>query len=304
MGDFDKEIKQAKEIGQGWIKTSEDYYAKLQSLKKGKLTDIKDEISSIQKAAETGHDLISQEITEELEYRLDKAEKDLKACATEGGKIFDAHDSWALKEPRHNMRPIGTKLGLGSPTDKKYVAVAAGCKSMLSEVAQALSNVDRLWKEDIKFQITTQEKRIESQRKILNGIQSEAQSYTDQLKKSAKAFTDQCAQVFTELKVQGDSLYLFPAQNGTLDPKKESSWVQSPALFRKKLAAIPSILALMDKNYKRMEKSVPSEHFETFLKSKDGKELDAAWTKLKNQLKQATTLYTKLLEAFEKSGYK
>lgn len=303
MGKYDKEIAKAEKIGEEWKETSEGYAARLHSIKKDSLAPEKKALADLRDAIDKGQHNHSKDAREDIESQLETIRERLETYMKEGQRLFDEHEKWSLGDPRSNMGYIGKTLKLGDARSEPYTEVATGIKRLLTEVASAISATQKAWKEDLKPALEIHLASVTALEKILSGEKGKAGAFLEQLKSEAKSFVESCTKAFTNLKVQSDAVNLPAAQQGTLDKSQATKNAQMFQLYEKKLALIPEIAAQIEKNHKRILKSVPESFLNGFMASKEKKEMEEAKEALMLRLKQATTLYTKLVEAYRKGGY-
>jgi hypothetical protein len=303
MGKYDKEIARAQKIGEDWKETSKGYEARLLSIKKDSLALEKKALTDLQNGIDKGQHNHSREAHAEFEDQLSVIKERLEMYMKEGQRLFDEHEKWALGDPRSNMGFIGKQLKLGDARSEPYMEVATGIKRLLTEVASAISSTQKAWKEDLRPAIEIQLSRVTALEKILSGEKSKASAFLDQIKDEAKAFVESCQRAWINLKVDADAVNLPLAQQGKLDKTATTKNAQMYQLYEKKLKIIPEAMAQIEKNHGRVLKSVPRQFIDGFMASSQKKEMEEAKNAVLLKLKQANTLYTKLVEAYQKGGY-
>jgi hypothetical protein len=162
---YEKEIKEAKAIGDGWIEEGEGYKAQFRVIKKEHLALEKGALKKIQQAVDGNEPDLKKHLGE-----LEAIKENLKKFYDEGKRLIDEFDKWALKEPRQSMAFISEELKLGDVKSEKYKAVQAGIKSQLTDVASMLAEVQRAWRSDLEIALKNHMDRVETLEQIINGV--------------------------------------------------------------------------------------------------------------------------------------
>lgn len=303
MGKFDKQVKEATRIADGWKRESEDFAARFQSIKKDSLalekTILKQVQAGVQANKHTDPQML-QHYKSECATILDRLSEFKKA----GERIYKEHDTWALKEPRASMRTFSAKLKLGKPGDEAYDAVSEGTKRTLTDVAATLKTTQGVWNRDVSFAIDTQISKVEAVQKILAGDQNKHSAFITQIRKEAKAYEAMCKKsvVAATSKLSSDAKDLPAAQTGALkgeDPKKLQ---QKHQLYGQRRDQMKPIMDILEKNHKRVLKSVPKSFIDGFMTSKEKADMEKAKTDALLKIKQAEKLYERLVSEFEKQS--
>jgi hypothetical protein len=298
---YEKEIKEAKKIGDGWLKTTQSARANLVSLKKDNLALEKGALRRVQAAIQNGAHNDPAE-RKKLENELDVIEDRLKDYLRMGKKIFDDHDKWALGDPRSNMGFIGPKLKLGPATGPAYKAVSTACKRMLTDVATGIAATQAAWKDDLQFSLKTHMDAVTAARKILDKDSGVRQAFLQQISGEVDRFIKYCDSAFTNLKVTADARDLSDIKGGVMAQKDKMVQDQKLQQYEKKLTLIPEIQAQLNKNYQRVIKSVPAPQMNSWLASAKKKAMEDHKKVTDDKLKAATKLYTTLIPEMKKLG--
>jgi hypothetical protein len=300
MGQYDKQIKAAKKIGEDWIKTSKEYEAKFIEIKKLDIKLCKDFIAKAQEAIVDGH---RQEELDKHKKQLEETRGWLEGEKEKGEKLFEKHHQWSIKEPRQSMSYMDKTLKLGGVGSEAYEAVSEACKRQLTEVAVVLSTTEKAWHDDVLIAIENQLDRLEAVLKVLKGESSKQQAFMEQIKKEAKRFVDTNEQMYNALKVDSALMTLEKVLTGkqanNTDTDKKINQ-QNYHLYETKIAAIPKVIALIEKNHGRVLKSVPKKFMDGFSVSGERKMMEEKKKEILGKLKQASDLFTKLRQAYEK----
>jgi len=302
MAKFDKEIKAAKKIGTDWIKESERYQGIFESIKKDSLALEKGAIGKIQAGIQKGEHnqpKTAKAFQDECDVIRERLDMFLKTAKSE----FDKHEKWALKEPRSSMGFIATKLKLGKPKDEMYDAVADALKRQLTDVANAISQTQRAFNNDLKFALKTQRDRLAAIEKVLRGDAGKHGAFIAQIKKETKRYVDFCDKTVIAAtgKVGSDGKDLQDAKSGKLNDKDPKMLMQKYQVYEKKRDTMPQLIAIIEKNHKRVLKSVPKQFIDGFMTSAEKKQMEEKKKESLLKIKTAQKLYTMLCDAFEQA---
>jgi|GEM_PF-2551417 len=300
MAEFDKEIKQAIKIGKEWAAKSESYEAKFIAIKKDSLSLEKAALKKLQDGVKSG-DHLSPKPKISYKDEIQQIKKKLEGYFNDGEKLYDEHGNWALSEPRKSMAPIDAKLKLGGSNSEAYKAVAAGIKNQLVDVAAAIKSTQQVWDKDVKFALETQQSRVEALEKIILQDQNSSSAFIDQIRKESKAFVDLCDKVWLSIsgKLPSHAADLPAAQQGKLADKAPNSLRQQFSIYESRVVEIPKLLAMIEKNHKRVLKSVPASFIKGFMTMQEKKLMDDKEKDIKLKLNQALKLYQKLVSTYQ-----
>jgi len=298
---YEKEIKEAQKIGDGWLKTTQSARGNLIGLKKDNLALEKGALRQVQAAIQNGdhNDPVKRK---RLANELDVIEDRLKDYLRMGKKIYDDHEKWALGDPRSNMGFIGPKLKLGPSTGPVYKAVASACKRMLTEVATGIAATQKAWKDDLQFSLKTHMDAVTAARKILDKDAGVRQAFLQQISGEVDRFVKFCDQTFASLKVPADARDLSDIKGGVMAGKDKMVLDQKLQQYEKRLKLVPEMQAQIDKNYQRVIKSVPAQQMNSWLASGKKKQMEDHKKAIEDKLKAATKLYNTLIPEMKKLG--
>ena len=298
---YEKEIADAKKIGDGWLKTTQAARGNLMSLKKDNLALEKGALRRVQAAIQKG-DHNDPAKRKSLANELDVIEDRLKDYLRMGKKIYDDHEQWALKEPRSNMGFIGPKLKLGAATTPAYKAVATACKRMLTDVATGIAATQKAWKDDLQYSLKTHMDAVTAARKILDKDAGVRQAFLQQISSEVDRFIKFCDQSFASLKVPADARDMSDIKGGVMAQKDKIVLDQKLQQYEKRLGLVSEIQAQIDKNYQRVIKSVPAPQMNSWLASGKKKQMEDHKKAVEDKLKAATKLYNTLIPEMKKLG--
>lgn len=298
---YEKEIAEAKKIGDGWLKTTQAARANLISLKKDNLALEKGALRRVQAAIQSG-DHNDPTKRKALVNELDVIEDRLKDYLRMGKKIYDDHEKWALGDPRSNMGYIGPKLKLGDSKGVAYKTVATACKRMLTDVATGIAETQKTWKNDLQFSLRTHMDAVTAARKILDKDAGVRQAFLEQIGKEVERFIKISDEAFGSLKVPADARDLSDVKGGVMAQKDKIVLDQKLQQYEKRLKLVPEIKAQMEKNYQRVIKSVPAPQMNSWLASAKKKQMDDHKKAIEDKLKAATKLYNTLIPEMKKLG--
>lgn len=303
MGKFDKEITAANKIGKDWIKKAEGYQASLQSIKKDSLKLEKVAMTELQNGIKQGDHLLPKP---KLDYvtEIERVKDNLETFEKEGKRLFDEHEKWALKEPRSSMSFIAKELNLGKVESEAYQEVSKGIKNMLTEVASAIKETQQIWKNDLKFALDTQKSRLAALESIILDGKNSKSAYITQIRKETDDFVKLCDTIWVNIgsKIPSHAEELPKVQNGELANNEKKMLDNQYGVFKSRIVEIPKLVAAIEKNHRRILKSVPESFVKGFMISGEKKILDEKEKDLKLKLNQAFKLYEKLIAAYEKMG--
>jgi hypothetical protein len=294
MGKFDKEIAQALKIGKGWKETAEGYAGTFQTLKKEHLALEKGAIKRVQDAVQANQPNLAAHL-EPLSHTKELLEQFKK----EGVKEFDALNKWALGEPRQNMGHIGPKVGFRDPNSEGYKAVAAGIKNQLTEVSTAVSAAQKAWKGDLAIAIDNHLDKVEALEKIINQETSKTAGFLDQFRKAIARYKDDATNTYNALKLDQFVQDITNINSGAMATKDKTIIQQRYHLATERLAKMPALIALLEKNYGRVVKSIPDKTLNGLSAKSDKEQLEKIHANITKDMTHATSVFDAAKKAFE-----
>ncbi len=302
MGKYDKEVAAAKKILDDWVKESEKYEGQLIVLKKENLAWEKHAIQRTRELLDGKKYETDKNAAGEIEGNLSVGPERLEMFAKEAQRLFDAHKTWAMGEPRESYLTIARKLKLGKAGEERYEGVKKELGAILEKVSKTIRETEGVFTKDVKF-------AIENQRLKLKAIAKEYQSGGENRE---KALAKQLAKVTEEFKAATEK-----ALSGIQFIKDKDDWnrvVKKDPVFetmhpdkrkekyqqyRNKLGLIPSSREMIDKNFGRVQKSFPQDFMDGA-----GKAGFAAVAKIRKEAFDALTrydsYYNNVMEEFQK----
>ena len=306
---YEREIREAKLIGEGWIKETTRYQKAFNGAKKTVLAPQKKQLAVIQKAVDQARFLQMRAVQAKYKKPLAKLEKALRDFLREGEEMFGDHERWALEEPRASMKVIGPRLDLGNARSEPYQAVAVGCKKMLSDVAKGIAETQRMWKSDLKPALENQIDKTVALRDILERNATKADAFTVQFEKEKARFMELCerTRIGATGKITTDVAQRQMAQKvikGQAEPTLPMPALnQLHQVYEKKRDTAPKLVATIEKNYNRILKSIPRE-FLTGLR--DTPTFDEMAQKAEDTILKIRTsekFYREIAALFEEAGF-
>lgn len=294
MGKYDGQIKNAKKIGDEWVKTAEGYAGSFQTIKKEHLALEKGALNDIQKAVAKNEPNLVDHLDE-----LETIKERLQMFYNEGEKLYKEFDKWALAEPRKSMEIIAKKLQLGDSNSEAYKAVSAGIKTQLTDVAGAIAATQRAWRSDLEIALKNHMDKLDTLEKIINKDVGKTKGFLDQLDKAIDRFADECGKVYAALKVDLVVRDVEDIMKGEMAKKEKIQIEQKYHQTEQKIALIPKLTDQIDKNYGRVVKTVPPEVLNAFTSAAAKKKLNDVY----NDAKKKMAYVTKVCESALK-GYK
>jgi hypothetical protein len=294
MGKFDAELKAAKKIGEDWIKKAEGYTGSYATLKKEHLKLEKGILKNIQDAVQRKDANLDTHLRE-----LDACRDFLNTYKKEGERLEKDFDAWALREPRKNMGFIAEKLKLGAPTDEAYKEVAAGLKTLLTNVATAISTTQKAWRTDLEIALNNHLDKVDTLEKIIKGEVGKTKGFLDQLDKGIERFAQECGTTYGALKVDVFVRDVEEIMNGKMAEQPKVKIEQKYHLTQERIALVPKLRDQIDKNYNRVIKSVPPEVINGFVGKGAKAKLDKARADIDTKMTHALKVFESAKKSYE-----
>lgn len=292
---YEKEIKQAKKIGDDWIEEGESYKGQFNLIKKEHLALEKGSLKAIQKAVTRNAPDLKQHLSE-----VETIKERFKMFYAEGTRLIKKFDTWALAEPRQSMAVISQKLNLGDEKSEKYQAVRAGIKTQLTDVATVLAEVQRAWRSDLEMALKNHMDEVETLEEIINDDTEKNEGFLNQLDKAIDRYASECKDAYISLKLDVITRDVEDLMKGEMAKKDKTIIEQKYQVARQRLQVIPQLVAQIRKNYGRVVKSVP----DGFVDSPLANGAKAKLEKVKDESEKEMTYATKVCESAVKQFQK
>lgn len=292
---FEREIKEAKKIGDGWIAKGESYKNSFALIKKEHLALEKGGLKDIQRDVADG----AADVKKHLE-QLETVKERFQMFIDEGQRLYKEFDAWALGEPRSSMTAINKKLQLGDEKDEKYKAVAAGIKTQLTDVATVIAEVQRAWRSDLEVALKNNMDKLTTLEQIINKETGKNKGFLDQLEKAIDRYAAECKTAYVALKMDVIERDLEDLKAGKMAQKDPTIIVQKQHVVEQRIAIIPKIVAQIEKNYRRVGKTVPDDFLDSFVAKGAKAHLAKVKAEIDKQMADAADLCARTVEAFKK----
>ena len=288
MGKFDREIKDAEKIANGWVNDSDAVEGQFIDIKKNNVKWEKEFAKTIQ--ADIDNDAPAEDILSKIEScrgQLNDIEKQTEA-------IYKKHCDWARGEPRQGVDFICKKLKL-DPKSEAYAAVDKALKRVLLDTAKQFASTEAAWTRDLKPAIQIMYNRLNSFVKIALKQETKNDAYVKQFVKDTDAFKKLCGDAVFGLKMTSDAADLKKILDGDWDGQ-EKIITQKFQSYEKKLESLAKIEAIIEKNYRRIVKSVPNGRANALAWARPRRGLDEELKKFKQDMKFADATYKSLIK--------
>lgn len=288
---YEKQIKDAKTIGEEWIKKSKSYLTKINSLNRNHNNGarVKKLESDIKKGLHEGG--LDEDYRRELDKEHDRLGSLKEAC----DQLLKSANTWMLAEPRESMKFIGKKLNLGPVGSDAYEAVSKSLTRQLLEVSESIQQILPAGK-DMITELDHDLAKIDSLRKVLAKEIDQQESDRDAWQKRAETHKKLCEDIITNLKMKGDVPDTDEKKVKARDAKINQQKYQ---LFENKLAQIPKNLARIKASDEKLTASVPRIRIKEYLRSKTHKDVETLTAVTNEDLLKALVFYKDLIKKFK-----
>ena len=306
---YEREIREAKKIGAGWIAKSQEFERAFMDAKKQDLAPIKAMLTDLQRELANTRPRAMRTKKAQYERALNEARRNIAALHKVGENLYKKHERWALAEPRENMRPIAKTLNLGDARSEPYQAVAKGIKAQLTNVAKQIASTQRAWDKDFKITLKNQADKAEALAKILNSQMSKYAAFNQQYEKEAKRLLSlvEKTKIAAMGKMPSDTKHIMAAkaavQKGEIADEPIMKYQQLHQLFAKKRDAVPTHVALIEKNYRRFLKSFPADYIEDVEETKPHRDLVKTVDEVCRRINKSAQFYDQGCTFMEHAGW-
>ena len=293
---FEKEIKAAKKIADGWLETSQGYESAFISMKKENVLWEKRAIREIQGYIDNKELSRAIDAVEGSRTILDQITKKCELDAAE-------HSKFIMGNPRRGADGVCAEMKLGAK-DPAYADVMESLTKVLVAHSKQFKATENAWKQDLQVRLDLLKSNLGTLEKIAKGEEGKMIAYSKQLEKDTAAYKVQMEKTVTALKVDTAERVI---EEITKDkdnwcgghPKKQQDQL---ATLRHRESVVDQLIGLSDKNYNRILKGLPADvRNKTFALGKQLKDLDAAHDKANKGLNGAKGTFKMAIAVFEKN---
>jgi len=296
---FEKEIKAAQQIVDGWKKEAQNYVDLVTTTKKGPLKSNKDLLEKVAIAAAARDPNVN--LKDKYGQDIIEAIRDLKQLREGAERNFKKFKEWSMDEPRSSMKAINSKLKLSK---EAYAAAEVGIRKQLSEVSEVVQAGERAWKADLMIAIDNWITKAEALNKIINENATAKLAIHAQFSENAKRFMNECDRILAELKPERlkNDMRTVADANKVKELSEEQKLHIGPvmAVFRTRATSIPKTIELLEKNVLRVFKSAPPDS--------DGignlrKVVNVKYEDTRRELEEVQKIYVQFVSLGEKKGW-
>lgn len=306
---YEREIRDAKRIGQSWIARSKEVEDTFLAVKKQDLAPLKRILGDIQDDLNATRPRAMAERKRQYERALMNAGRQLVALQKSGEALYKKHERWSLETPRKNMAPIAKELNLGKPRDEAYEAVAKGIKAQLSDVAKQIAATQRAWKADLNPAFKNQIDRATALVKILNNHVSKYTAFNQQYEKEAARLiklVDKTG-IAAMSKMPSDTKHIQAAKaaisSGEIASEPVLKYQQLHQVFAKKRDLVPTHVSTIEKNFQRFLKSFPADYIDDVRETRPHRDLEEKVDVMIRRIRKSAVFYDQGCTAMEHAGW-
>lgn len=306
---YEREIREAKKIGAGWMARSKEVEDTFMDVKKQDVAPIKRMLSDLQDELMNTRPRQMAAKKRVHERNLMQAGKQLVALLKSGEAMYKKHERWALAGPRENMRPIAKELNLGDPRSEPYQAVAKGIKSQLTNVSKQISSTQRAWKKDLKPALENQIDKAKALVKILGNTMSKYAALNQQYESEKARFVTLVEKtgIAAMGKMPSDTKHIMAAkaavQKGEIAEEPMVKYQQLHQLFGKKRDDMEVHARSIEKNWRRFLKSFPRDYLEDVEETRPHQDLEKSVDEMTKRLRKAAVFYDQGRGFMEHAGW-
>ena len=257
---FEKEIAEATKICDKWIARSVKDMTTLMGIKKNGLAWEKDNIARIER-------LVAANEGKEALIAIKDGREWIAKYSDEAADIYKKHNEFVMGEPRAGTKGICAAIGLKDSKAAAYIAVTKAMEKELIKQTKQFKETESLYKDDIAKKVAVMLSKLDTLEKMGAGAQGKLTAYSQQFAKDSKAHLENMSKTMSILK---PSMAEKMIQEIAKDKNK---WVGGLAKNRQdqyqvvkaRVENMPQVMALAEKNYNRVLKSLPAELHKQFL---------------------------------------
>ncbi|GMG83979.1 hypothetical protein LNKW23_31930 [Paralimibaculum aggregatum] len=252
MGKYDKQIKEANKIADGWLKTSQEAEEFFIRIKKEQVKWEKDEIKRIEGLV-NAKDPAAQGRIEQTRIWLADYRKECE-------KTYKEHGSFVRGEPRRGSAGICEKLKL-KPQDDAYKAVMDAMKKVLISHTKQFMTTENAWSKDLEPRLDLLESKLDTLEKLARGAEGQMDAYGKQLARDLKKYKSDMESAVSALKadqIEKNIKDMTSDREGFLGGL-EKARRDAYQLWTDRIAIADRLKELAVKNYKRILKSIPQD---------------------------------------------
>ncbi len=294
MGQFDKQIKDANKIADGWLTTSQEFEAFFNGMKKEQVKWEKDEIKVIES-------LVNAKDPKAL-GRIDQSRKWLADYRNQCEKKYKEHGDFVRGDPRGGSGKICELLKI-KPKDAAFKPVMDAMKKVLISHTKCFMTTENAWTKDLEPRFSILDSKLDTLEKLANGGESEMQAYGKQLARDLKKFKADMESAITALKADQieKNINDMTSNRDAFLGGSEKARSDAYALWASRVSVIEKLKALAVKNYKRIVKSIPQDVRGAPMFNRGMAMLDSALKDVSRDLNDAAGRFKTARATFEKT---
>ncbi|MBC7738550.1 MAG: hypothetical protein H7245_15345 [Candidatus Saccharibacteria bacterium] len=251
---FEKEIKEAQKICDAWMKRSVTDMNYLMQLKKTGINWEKNYIAAIDQM------LKANDFTGAL-ATIEEGRQHLDIWFFEAENVYKKHDAFIMGDPRAGTKGICNAIGLKNDKDPAYVAVAKAMDKELISQTKQFKETGNLFNNDLKPKVAVLMSKLDTLEKLAKGSTGKLAAYWEQFSKDRKAYLNSMGNASATLKVNmaEQVIKVITADPQQWMAKVPKARTDNYRVIIARLESVPKIIALSEKNYGRVIKSIPAE---------------------------------------------
>ena len=292
---FEKEIKAAKKVADEWMARSQADEAYFILSKKENVAWEKNYIKLMEVEIEKGRpDVVAGMITSSRNI-LD----DIEAANLTKWK---AHSDFVRGAPRKGTAGLCAEIGL-KEKDEAYKPVCDAMAKMLIAHTKQFKQTEQAWTLDLLPRMNMLRTKLDTLEKLSKGTEGKMDAYIKQFAKDSAAYKAQAEDTLRKIKPSMADLAISQIFS---DPSKwlggsEKVRLDQYNIFQDRVGLVDKLLALTDKNYNRVLKSVPNDVKSKVMFARLLKSFEAAHAEAKKALLDAQRSFQTAVSVIEKN---
>ncbi|MCL4678171.1 MAG: hypothetical protein KJ017_06210 [Alphaproteobacteria bacterium] len=278
MGKHDKLIKSGLKIVGDWNDTSAQYHDKFMVAKKNNIAWEKSTIKRLTALVE-GEGADMKQVLDEIEL----SRNFLRQNEEELERAYQEHYKFVRGKPREGAVAVCEMLKLKKDTEE-WDAVLEGLKRALIDNTKQFAATEGVWIKDVKPQIKLLNDRLDALEKIANGASKKNDAYFAQLLKSKDDFVKMGKDIEVNLKTSQAVDDLSAMEKPDFMQNNPKALTGKLQTYELRMTSIPQIRAQVEKNYRRIMKSVPENYLKQPMWARAVKSLEIEFQKILKML--------------------
>lgn len=293
MGKFDKQIKDANKIADGWVTESQKFEVFFNRIKKEQVKWEKDEIKILETLVKAKDP--------KAPARIDDSRKWLADYRKQCEEQYKEHGDFVRGDPRGGSGRICDLLKI-KPKDEAYKPVMDAMKKVLISHTKCFMTTEDAWTKDLEPRLSMLDSKLDTLEKLAKGAEGEMEAYAKQLARDLKKFKTDMEGAIKALKadqIEKNIKDMTSDRDGFL-AGNEKARSDAYALWATRISVIEKLKALAVKNHKRIVKSIPQDVSKKPMFAKGMNMLDTALKDTSSGMNDAAGRFKNARATFEK----